>query len=93
MCVSTYNAIMTTAKRQPQWRVILYLRIPGTIPGGYPEYPDQLRDGFLTVVMVFSRAQHVAPEARKRAHHDAERLGTVPKKQNPITLERARVRE
>ena len=24
---------------------------PGTIPGGYPEYPDQLRGGVLTVVM------------------------------------------
>ena len=31
------------------WRVILRLRIPGTVPGGYPEYPDQLRGGFLTV--------------------------------------------
>ena len=32
-----------------QWRVILHLRIPGSIPGGYPEYPDPLRGGFLTV--------------------------------------------
>ena len=24
----------------------LYFRIPGTIPGGYAEYPDQLRGGF-----------------------------------------------
>ena len=30
------------------------LRIPGTIPGGYPEYPDPLRGGVLTVVMTFS---------------------------------------
>ena len=29
-----------------QPRVILRLRIPGTIHGGYTEYPDQLRGGF-----------------------------------------------
>ena len=26
----------------------LHLRIPGTAPGGYPQYPDPLRGGFLT---------------------------------------------
>ena len=31
--------------------VIPRLLVPGTIPGGYPEYPDPLRGGFLTVVM------------------------------------------
>ena len=37
------------SKAQPLWRVILHLRIPGTIPGGYPEYQDQLRGGVLTM--------------------------------------------
>ena len=35
--------------KKNQRRVILRLRIPGTIPGGYPEYLDQLRGGFLIV--------------------------------------------
>ena len=39
-------------KKQPQCGVIPRLRVPGTIPGGYPEYPDQLRVGVLTVVMI-----------------------------------------
>ena len=25
---------------------------PGTVPGGYPQYPDPQRGGFLTVVVV-----------------------------------------
>ena len=33
-------------RKQPLWRVILHLRIPGTIPGGPPEYPDPLRGVF-----------------------------------------------
>ena len=41
--------IKTTVKNNP--RVILRLRIPGIIPGGYPEYPDQLRGGSLTVAV------------------------------------------
>ena len=36
-------------KKQPQCGFIPRLRIPGTIPGGYP---DQLRGGFVTVVVV-----------------------------------------
>ena len=35
--------ITTTAKKQPLRGVIPRLRIPGTVPGGYPEYPDPLR--------------------------------------------------
>ena len=27
------------------------MQVPGTVPGGYPEYPDPLRDDYLTVVM------------------------------------------
>ena len=30
---------------------ILHLRIPGTMPGGYPEYPDPLRGDLLPVVV------------------------------------------
>ena len=41
--------ITTTAENQPQWRVTLLLRIPGTITRGYPEYTDPQRGGFLTV--------------------------------------------
>ena len=32
------------------------MQVPGTVPGGYPEYPDPLRDGFLTVAMFPPRA-------------------------------------
>ena len=50
----------TTVKKQPLCRVILRLRLIGTIPGGYPEYPDQLRGCVLTVVMI-SKAPHPDP--------------------------------
>ena len=43
--------ITTTVKTQPLCGVIPRLRMPGTVPGGYPEYPDPLRGDFLTVVM------------------------------------------
>ena len=39
--------------KQALWRVILRLRIPGTIPGVYPEYPDPLRGDDLTVVVTY----------------------------------------
>ena len=44
-----YTVYMLVSTMSPQPRlcgVIRRLRIPGTIPGGYPEYPDQLRGGF-----------------------------------------------
>ena len=36
------------------------VRIPGTIPGGYPEYPDQTSGGLLTVEVVHGvlRGEH-----------------------------------
>ena len=37
-------------KTQPLWRVIPQLRIPGTIPGGYP---DPLTGGFLTAAVMW----------------------------------------
>ena len=40
--------------------MILHFRIPGTVPGGYPEYRDSLRGGLLTVVVIFG--VHVASE-------------------------------
>ena len=39
--------VTTTVTKQPLWRVIPHLRIPGTIPGGCPDYPDPLRGGFV----------------------------------------------
>ena len=33
------------------------MQVPGTVPGGYPEYPDPLRDGVLTVVVNCVRSQ------------------------------------
>ena len=33
----------TVYRNMRQWRVIPRLRMPGTMPGGYPEYPDPLR--------------------------------------------------
>ena len=36
----------STVKTRPSWNVIPQLRIPGTVPGGYSEYPDPPRGGF-----------------------------------------------
>ena len=48
-----------TLKRPLLRRVVLQLRIPGTVPGGYAdsEYPDPVRGGVLTAGVVCSR-QH-----------------------------------
>ena len=37
----------TTVKTKSHCGVILRLRIPGTVPGGCPEYPDPLSGGFV----------------------------------------------
>ena len=39
-------------------RVILHLSIPGTVPRGYPEFPDQLRGVFLTAFMKWCSTIH-----------------------------------
>ena len=38
--------VTTTVIKQPLCGVIPRLRIPGTVPGGYSEYPDPLRGEF-----------------------------------------------
>ena len=57
------------------------LRIPGTIPGGYPEYPDPTRGCLLSVVMMhfqcppprcleaMLRAEEVPPRVLRVALH------------------------
>ena len=56
--------ITATVKQQPLCGVIPRLRIPGTIPGGYPGYPDQPRGGFVTVVMAWHDA---SPRSKRTA--------------------------
>ena len=43
---SSFKQITATVRKQPQCGVIPRLRIPGIVPGGYPEYPDPLRGDF-----------------------------------------------
>ena len=50
-------------QKQKQCGVIPRWRIPGTIPGRYPEYPDQRRGGFLILVMIYARSAD--PQARE----------------------------
>ena len=56
-------------KTKNQCGVIPRLRISATIPGGYPEYPDPLRGGFLAVVVKWcSRLRHcTAPDCACRS--------------------------
>ena len=49
---AAWDNIVATIKEQPLWRVILDLRVPGTVPGGYPEYPEVLRGGVVFTVAV-----------------------------------------
>ena len=61
--------ITTAVKIQSQCGVIPRLRIPGTIPGGNPEYPDPLRGGVLTVVMICTRPAAFRPRKPFRLSH------------------------
>ena len=45
------DRVTTSVEKQPRWRVVLHLRVLGTVPGEYPEYPDPQRGGFLTEAM------------------------------------------
>ena len=42
--------------------------IPGTVPGGYPEYPDSLRGGFLTGRDVIILPNHCTMRSRPFTH-------------------------
>ena len=52
--VSSSSSRQTASTRptlRPCWCALPHLSIPGIVPGGYPEYPDPLRGGVLTVAV------------------------------------------
>ena len=53
---ATFMISKPRLKNNPNWRVILHLRIPGTMSAGYPEYLEPLRGWVQTVVESSARA-------------------------------------